>query len=70
MSDPQPFSDSIAFRAGQQHMARHIAEALRQRRELIYRLPAQKPEVRATAAELGVIIRMVDSLASSSSQEG
>lgn len=58
-------ADSSAFKAGQQHMARRIAEMLRQRRREIEALPVAGQSARQTLAirsELAVIIRAVDAL--------
>lgn len=60
---PDPFNDSIAFRAGQQEMARRTGELLRHRRSLVQQLPAHHSGVLAIASELDLLIRAVDSLA-------
>lgn len=70
MSAPDPFNDSISFRAGQQHMARRIGELLRHRRSLVHQLPAHHSGVLAIASELDLIIRAVDAMGTSSFDDG
>lgn len=47
---PDPLNDSVAFRAGQQHMQHRIGELLRQRRQLIHQLPAHHSGILALAS--------------------
>ena len=61
---PDPFNDSISFRAGQQHMARRIAQLIRDRRYLLRQLAATTA-TKAIASELEVLIRAVDTMGTS-----
>jgi hypothetical protein len=65
MSAPDPFNDSVSFRAGQQHMARRIGELLRHRRTLVHQLPAHHSGVLAIASELDLLIRAIDGMGTS-----
>ncbi len=62
MITPTAFADSAAFRAGQEHMQRHIGELIRQRRALVYQLPEHHSGMLAIASELDLIIRAVDAI--------
>ena len=64
MSAPDPFNDSISFRAGQQHMARRIAQLIRDRRYLLRQLAATTA-TKAIASELDVLIRAIDAMGTS-----
>ena len=64
MSAPDPFNDSISFRAGQQHMARRIAQLIRDRRYLLRQLSATTA-TKAIASELEVLIRAIDAMGTS-----
>ena len=64
MSAPDPFNDSISFRAGQQHMARRIAQLIRDRRYLLRQLSATTA-TKAIASELDVLIRAIDAMGTS-----
>ena len=64
MSAPDPFNDSISFRAGQQHMARRIAQLIRDRRYLLRKLSATTA-TQAIASELDVLIRAIDAMGTS-----
>ena len=64
MSAPDPFNDSISFRAGQQHMARRIAQLIRDRRYLLRQLSATTA-TQAIASELDVLIRAIDAMGTS-----
>ena len=64
MSTADPFNDSISFRAGQQHMARRIAQLIRDRRYLLRQLSATTA-TSAIASELDVLIRAVDAMGTS-----
>ena len=61
---PDPFNDSISFRAGQQHMARRIAQLIRDRRYLLRQLSATTA-TKAIASELDVLIRAIDAMGTS-----
>ena len=64
MSAPDPFNDSISFRAGQQHMARRIAQLIRDRRYLLRQLPPTTATT-AIASELDLLIRAIDGMGTS-----
>ena len=64
MSTADPFHDSISFRAGQQHMARRIAQLIRDRRYLLRKLSATTA-TQAIASELDVLIRAIDAMGTS-----
>ena len=64
MSAPDPFNDSISFRAGQQHMARRIAQLIRDRRYLLRQL-SDTTATQAIASELEVLIRAIDAMGTS-----
>lgn len=61
---PDPFNDCVSFRAGQQHMARRIAQLIRDRRYLLRQLSATTA-TKAIASELDVLIRAVDAMGTS-----
>jgi FixJ family two-component response regulator len=61
---PDPFNDCVSFRAGQQHMARRIAQLIRDRRYLLRQLAATTA-TKAIASELEVLIRAVDAMGTS-----
>jgi hypothetical protein len=65
MSAPDPFNDSVSFRAGQQHMARRIGELIRDRRYLLRQLSATTATT-AIASELDLLIRAIDGMGTSS----
>lgn len=60
---PDPFH-CFSFRAGQQHMARRIAQLIRDRRYLLRQLAATTA-TKAIASELDVLIRAVDAMGTS-----
>jgi primosomal protein N'' len=61
---PDPFNDCVSFRAGQQHMARRIAQLIRDRRYLLRQLSTTTATA-AIASELEVLIRAVDAMGTS-----
>jgi primosomal protein N'' len=61
---PDPFNDCVSFRAGQQHMARRIAQLIRDRRYLLRQLSTTTATA-AIASELDLIIRAVDAMGTS-----
>jgi hypothetical protein len=65
MSAPDPFNDSVSFRAGQQHMARRIGELIRDRRYLLRQLSATTATT-AISSELDLLIRAIDGMGTSS----
>lgn len=64
MSAPDPFNDCLSFKAGQQHMARRIAQLIRDRRYLLRQLSTTTATA-AIASELEVLIRAVDAMGTS-----
>lgn len=69
MSAPDPFNDSISFRAGQQHMARRIAQLILDRRCLLRQLAATTATT-AIASELDLLIRAIDAMGTSYIEDG